>query len=197
MLPSLETITWPVRTDRLWLRPARPDDGADLWRYRRLESVAEWISALPADERTFRESFVDSPRFASMILVSRSADHTAIIGDLMLRVENAWGQSEVADHAAGTQAEIGWAFDPEHHGKGYATEAVAALLRIAFEGLGLRRVTAECFAANDASRRLMERVGMRREAHHVADSLHRSGRWMDGLVYALLADEWRAAGAAR
>jgi RimJ/RimL family protein N-acetyltransferase len=38
----------------------------------------------------------------------------------------------------------------------------------------------------------MERVGMRREAHNLRDSLHRSGDWLDGMGYALLADEWRA-----
>ncbi len=52
-------------------------------------------------------------------------------------------------------------------------------------------MTANCFAANDASWRLMERVGMRRELHTVRESLHRSGQWPDGMGYALLADEWR------
>ncbi len=65
------------------------------------------------------------------------------------------------------------------------------MLRICFEGLGLRRVTADCFAENEASWRLMERVGMRREAHNVRDSLQRSGQWLDGYGYALLAEEWR------
>jgi RimJ/RimL family protein N-acetyltransferase len=53
-------------------------------------------------------------------------------------------------------------------------------------------VTALCFADNDASWRLMERIGMRREQHTVAESLHRDGAWLDGYGYALLADEWRA-----
>ena len=65
------------------------------------------------------------------------------------------------------------------------------LVRLCFEGLGLRRVTANCFADHEASWRLMERVGMRRELHTVQDSLHRSGEWLDGMGYALLAEEWR------
>jgi RimJ/RimL family protein N-acetyltransferase len=80
--------------------------------------------------------------------------------------------------------------DPAHGGHGYATEAVAELIRICFEDLGLRRVTALCFADNTASWRLMERLGMRRETHAVRDSLHRSGGWLDGFGYALLADEY-------
>ena len=67
------------------------------------------------------------------------------------------------------------------------------LLRICFEDLGLRRVFAQCFADNVPSWRLMERVGMRREEHAVRESLHRSGEWLDGLRYALLAEEWRDA----
>ncbi|HEX8767440.1 MAG TPA: GNAT family protein, partial [Jatrophihabitans sp.] len=63
-----------------------------------------------------------------------------------------------------------------------------------FTDLGLRRVTANCFADNEASWRLMERVGMRRELYTVRESLHRSGEWLDGIGYALLADEWRGSG---
>ena len=94
----------------------------------------------------------------------------------MLRVEDAWAQTEVADLARGAQAELGWVLDPAHTGHGYATEAVRGLLAHCFETLGVRRVVANCFLANDTSSRLMERVGMRREGHAVAESLHRSGR---------------------
>jgi RimJ/RimL family protein N-acetyltransferase len=52
-------------------------------------------------------------------------------------------------------------------------------------------VTANSFADNLASWRLMERLGMRREVYTVRESLHRSGEWLDGVGYALLADEWR------
>lgn len=57
--------------------------------------------------------------------------------------------------------------------------------------LKLRRLTANCFADNVASWRLMERVGMRRELHEVRGSLHRTEGWIDSLGYALLAEESR------
>jgi RimJ/RimL family protein N-acetyltransferase len=66
-------------------------------------------------------------------------------------------------------------------------------LRVCFEDLGVHRVVAGCFVDNEASWRLMERIGMRRESHTVRDGLHRSGQWLDGYTYALLADEWAAA----
>jgi RimJ/RimL family protein N-acetyltransferase len=114
-----------------------------------------------------------------------------VIGDLVLQVDDAWAQAEVVDQARGVQAELGWVLHPDHVGHGYATEAVRELIRLCFEDLGLRRLTANCFAANDASWRLMERVGMRRELYTVRESLHRCGEWLDGMGYALLADEWR------
>jgi RimJ/RimL family protein N-acetyltransferase len=108
----------------------------------------------------------------------------------MLRVEDAWAQAEVADQARGVQAELGWVLHPDHAGNGYATEAVRGLIRLCFEDLGLRRVTANCFADNVASWRIMERLGMRRETYTVRESLHRTGDWLDGMGYALLAEEW-------
>ena len=115
-----------------------------------------------------------------------------IVGDLYVGITDAWSQSDVAEQAQGVQAEIGWALDPAYAGQGLATEAAAELLRICFEDLGLRRVKALCFADNEPSWRLMERLGMRREEYAVQDSLHRTKGWLDGMTYAVLADEWRA-----
>lgn len=187
-MTPLDRITWPVRTPRLVLRPATADDLDATWRYRRLEVVHRWLTSAPATLEAFREALGTPESLAKTLVVESDG---VLIGDLMLAVEDAWAQTEVADRAVGVQAELGWAFDPAHTGRGYATEAVAALVRVCFEDLGLRRVTAGCFAANEPSWRLMERLGMRRESHNVRESLHRSGEWLDGYLYALLADEWR------
>jgi len=71
-----------------------------------------------------------------------------------------WAQTEVKEAARGVQAEIRWVLDPSYGGRGLATEAVASMLRICFEKLGVRRVVANCFADNTRSWRLMERLGM-------------------------------------
>lgn len=180
--------TWPLQTQRLSIRPARADDLAATWRFRHIPSVGEWISRAPTSFEAYAAAFLDPDRLGVVYVVECEG---AIVGDLMLRIGDAWGQAEVAEQAQGTQAELGWAFDPAVGGGGLATEAVDALIGRCFDDLGLRRVTAACFAANTASWRLMERVGMRREAHHVANSLHRSGAWLDGYSYALLAEEQR------
>jgi RimJ/RimL family protein N-acetyltransferase len=188
-VPSLvDDVQWPVRTSRLVLRPAEVADAEATWRIRRLDAVGRWLSRAPTSLDEHRSTFEDPGSLAKTLVVELDGD---VVGDLMVAVEDAWAQVEVADRARGVQAELGWVLDPGVGGRGLATEAVTEVLRICFEDLGLRRVTAACFADNEASWRLMERVGMRRETHTVQDSLHRNGEWLDGLGYALLADEWR------
>jgi RimJ/RimL family protein N-acetyltransferase len=191
VVTALDTISWPVRTERLTLRPAALDDLEATWRFRRLDAVSRWITRAPATLADYRPQFEDPDSLARTLVIEQAGE---VIGDLMVRVEDAWAQAEVADRARGVQAELGWVLHPDHAGRGYATEAVRALIRLCFEDLGLRRVTANCFADNAESWRLMERVGMRRELHTTRESLHRSGEWLDGLGYALLADERPRAG---
>jgi RimJ/RimL family protein N-acetyltransferase len=176
-----------LRTERLVLRPAGAEDSDATWTYRRLPSVNEWLTGCPEDRDGYRALFTDPERLATTVIVELVDG--PLIGDFMLRREDAWVQDEVAEQARGAQAELGWVLDPTHTGHGYATEAVLAMLRYSFDELGVRRVVANCFYDNDASWRLMERVGMRREAYSVRESLHRSGRSLDTVTYAVLRDE--------
>lgn len=189
MSRSPADLVWPVHTKRLSIRPATEDDLDATWRYRRMPEVNRFLTTAPTDREQYAGHFLDAERLAKTLVVEREGE---VIGDLMLAFEDPWAQTEVADQVAGTQAELGWALAPEHVGQGYAVEAVRELMRICFEDLGLRRVVANCFADNTGSWRLMERLGMRREVHTISESLHRSGEWMDGLGYAMLADEWFA-----
>ncbi|HYU86459.1 MAG TPA: GNAT family protein [Kribbellaceae bacterium] len=183
-LPALER---PLRTERLTLRPATAADADATFAYRRLEAVGRWLTEVPTELETYRATFAEPARLATTIVLELDGQ---LIGDFMLRVEDARSQAEVADQARNTQAELGWVLHLAHTGRGYATEAVRALLTYCFDELKVRRVVANCFLDNDAAWRLMERVGMRREVHAVAESLHRSGEWLDTVAYAILASEW-------
>lgn len=185
----LDRIAWPVRTERLLLRRMAPADAAAMWAYRRRDEVTRWVTSRPVDEAAW---IAGSGAMLRDQLVLELEGR--VVGDVMVRVEDAWAQREVAHLAAGTQAELGWTLDPAVGGRGLATEAVREALRIAFEGLGVRRVVANAFADNAPSLRLAERVGMRRESYAVADSLHRDLGWIDGVGYVLLAEEWAARG---
>ncbi|UPL10876.1 GNAT family N-acetyltransferase [Microbacterium sufflavum] len=189
-----EGVPWPVRTPRLQLRPCTLDDLDAMWEWRRLPEVNRWLGLAPDTIEAFRERHLEPARLASLYLIERLPEHEGDaptpIGDLMIRIEDAWAQLEVAERAKGVEAELGWVLDPASTGRGYATEAVRAAIEVCFGPLGLRRVHAGCFADNEPSWRLMERLGMRREEHSRKTALHRSGEWLDGMNYGLLAEEW-------
>lgn len=88
------------------------------------------------------------------------------------------------------QAEMGYTLAPAHQGRGYATEAAAALLGYLFATRGKHRVIAYCDPRNAASERVLRRLGMRREGHMI-ESTWANGEWTDDLLYALLDREWR------
>jgi len=188
---TLADLTWPRPTPRLTLRPLRAEDAEAAWRFLRLPETVRWVGSPLQDEAEFLAGYGDPDRLDRMLAVEHDG---GVIGELTVGVQDGWAQRDVADHAAGVEAWLGWVLDPAHGGRGLATEAVRALLDLCLDdetGLGLRRVTASCFVANEPSWRLMERVGMRREQVGKADSLHRDHGWLDGCTYALLASEWR------
>jgi RimJ/RimL family protein N-acetyltransferase len=87
------------------------------------------------------------------------------------------------------QGEIGFVVHPDHQGHGYATEASRPLLEIAFGQIGLHRVVGRTEARNAASARVLEKLGMRREAHFVENEFVK-GEWQSELVYAILDRDW-------
>ena len=90
------------------------------------------------------------------------------------------------------QAEIGYTLARDAQGQGFATEAVAALLTWAFRTFDLHRVIAVVDVENTASVALLERLGLRREAHF-RQNIWFKGAWGDEYVYAILRDEWPSA----
>lgn len=190
MPQDLSAVAWPVRTGRLTIRPCVAGDADAMFAYRSLPEVAEWLPVLPTDPEAYAERFRDPDRMAVTLIAEVDGE---VAGDLFLSVSDGWAQAEVKEQATACQAEIGWALAPRYAGRGLATEGARELLRICFEDLGLHRVVAISFADNTASWRIMEKLGMRREQETRGDALHRSGRWLDGVGYAILADEWRTA----
>ena len=186
-LTDFTHLDWPLRADRLVLRPGLPEDAAAVWPWFRRPEVQEWtttLSTTPEDHQQWWDSTLDSCLVGLL--------DGEILASGKLERQDAWSQADMKDQAAGQQAEIGWVLAPSIHGRGFGTEFAAALLDLAFCGLGVRRVEASCFAENLASRRVMEKIGLRLEGTFREESLHRSGRWLDGMSYALLASEYRA-----
>ena len=172
---------WPLHTERLVLRPVEPRDAdafVDAW------ASEEWSSLLlsrPMNraevvEMVRRRTAAADGEFVSLVL---EHDGT-VVGDSLLHLQGT-GLSE---------GEIGWTLLPQHAGRGFATEAARAVIRLGFEHYGLRRIVANLDARNDRSAALCERLGMRRESHKRGDFWSK-GVWTDSYEYALLAEEWR------
>ena len=104
-----------------------------------------------------------------------------LIGDVLLALRS-------VEHET---LEVGYIFSPRHGGRGYATETVRALLDLAFGELGARRVIARVDERNTASRALLDRLGIRREAHLVENEWFK-GELTSEVDYAVLAREWPA-----
>jgi RimJ/RimL family protein N-acetyltransferase len=179
----------PIETERLRLRKYEDRDVADIlefsshadyWLARNcdwevsVEGVKEyWEAQRESDPGT-------DPKWFSLLVELKAEGK--VIGDVGI------GVIRTADQRQGT---IGWVLGRKYQGQGFATEAARALLGFAFEEMGLHRISATTGADNVRSWQLMERLGMRREAHFRESDVV-DGEWRDEFVYALLADEWRA-----
>ena len=176
-----------VRTDRLELRPVRDEDIDRILEYRNSPDVTYWLLRTVVDPAAFRKAWrraAEDPDDHSVAVLRDGA----VIGTVSLELVDGMGQPGMPPR---TEAQLGYIFDPAHAGHGYATEAVTAMVAHAFDRLGVRRLTAGCFADNRASVRILEKVGMRREQHGIGDSWHAELGWVDGYTYGLLAEEWR------
>ena len=178
----------PLRTPRLVLRRFREDDAAVLAAYRSDPDVARYQSW-------------DTPY---AVETARAFVHE--MSEVTPGLPGEWFQVAVSLTAAGPPVgdvafsprehdprivEIGYTVAPPFQRRGYATEAVTALLGHLFGVRGAHRVTASCDQRNAASRRLLERLGMRLEGHLV-ESYWDGGTWADDLLFAVLDREWTA-----
>jgi len=183
---------YPVRTERLLLRPYAPADVDALYTYQRLPEVHRYLYTEPRSRSEVQSLVTERAGMGALTeagqaltLVADLARTGELVGDCMLM----WHSQE---HQ---QGEVGYVFNPAYHGRGLATEAVGVLLRLGFEGLGLHRIAGRLDARNIASARVLERAGLRREAHLVENEFVK-GEWTDEVIYAMLRSEWSARQAA-
>jgi RimJ/RimL family protein N-acetyltransferase len=175
-----------IHTERLILRPFRPEDIDRLADWQSRPEVARYLYWEPRSHaeaeaqlaKRMTETRLEGDDDCVALGVERR-DDGLLLGDASI-----WLRS--ADHR---QVEIGYVFHPDAGGKGYATETARALADLAFTDLRAHRVYARTDARNIASAALLRRLGMRQEAHFREAEIFK-GAWGDELVFAILADEW-------
>lgn len=174
------------RTDRLLIRRFRIVDASSLAAYRSDPTVARHQSWDTPYTTAQAQAFIDS-------FATTNPDTPGEWFQFAL-VEAATGV-HIGDVAAGVDthdprlATIGVTLAASAQGRGYASEAVAWLLDYLFSERNKHRVTADCDVRNHKVAALLERLEMRREAHHLQSAWWKD-EWVDEYVYAVLAHEW-------
>lgn len=174
-----------LRTERLVLREFTADDWRSVFAYHTDPRYLRFYDREEVGERdtqAFVYRFIvwqgEQPRSRVQLAITL-AETGEVIGNAGVR----------RDAPGAPLADTGFELSPAHWGRGYATEAARALVGWAFDEWGLERVHAHCVAANTASARVLEKVGMRREAL-LRDHQFFKGRFWDVLIYGILRDEW-------
>lgn len=179
---KLPTLT----SSRLQLRWLDEHDVADLFAIFSDPQVMRYWSSAPWTDEAAGAELVESVRshFAAGSLYQWGIAHRsddAIIGTCTLANVDAQNR----------RAEIGFILRHDHWGQGYMFEALCTLLRFAFGQLALHRMEADVDPRNEASIRLLERLGFQREGYL-------RERWIvgeeinDTIFYGLLQREWQA-----
>ena len=174
-----------LESERLILRAFKPEDEGDLHEYLSREEVVRFE---PYGVHNEAESKAEAlrrstdPAFWAVCL----KDSGKLIGNLYFQQQQ--------PQEFGTW-ELGYVFNNEFQGCGYAAEACRRLLEYGFTVLQIRRVTAHCSSDNSPSWRLLERLGLRREGHLLQNVYFKSDEqglpiWYDSYAYALLESEW-------
>lgn len=173
-----------LKTDRLYLRPVTIEDKESLFEYRsdsETNKYQGWIPRKIEDVEVFigkisNEINVPETWFQFVIIEQKS---NSLIGDLGVHfIDN-----------ENKQVEVGCTLNKNYQGKGYATESLRKIIDYLINTLKKHRVLTSIDPLNINSIKLVERLGFRKEAHFI-ESLFIDGKWVDDLVFALLAREW-------
>jgi len=176
----------PIETARLTLRRYREQDADSILDLYGNPEVVRYLYTEPLQYDGVRESL---DRKLGPLRLEAEGDLLELAAELRSTGQFVGAMTFFYRSTVHARGEIGYTIAPSCAGNGFATEGAVALLRIGFEVLGLHRIEGQCDARNLASARVMERTGMRREAHFLENEFVK-GEWTDAFVFAMLADEW-------
>ena len=174
-------------TPRLLIRPVQPQDAVAIYDYRGDVENSKFLSRTMASLDETKEfiakcepEFNQHGSWYQTVLVSK--DNNKVIGDVGLHF--------TAQDVSNSTVEIGYTLNQKYWGKGFAYEALQALISKLFREQQKHRICASVDPRNVASIGLLEKLGFRKEAHFVK-SLFFRGEWVDDVVYGLLNDDWQ------
>jgi RimJ/RimL family protein N-acetyltransferase len=172
-------------TARLRVRPYAAEDLAEHLDLHSREDVVRYLPWDVRDEEACAAAIERSQKLVwadngdSVNLGAFDKESGRLVGEFIIMLRS-------VEHGGG---EVGYVVHPDFHGRGLAAEGASAMLQLAFDELRMHRMIARLDTRNVASVRVLERLGMRREAHLRQNEWFK-GEWSDEYDYALLADEW-------
>ena len=174
-----------IESQQLLIRRFKASDWQDLHEYMSKASVVEYEPYEAFDEET-------SKKVAKL----RSEDH-AFYAVILKESQTLIGHIyfTLCEPSHKKTYVIGYVFNPNYGGKGYATEACKKIIEYGFEELDAHRIMARCNPENRKSWRLLERLHMRREGHFIKCNYfnvdeNKEPIWHDAYEYAILSEEW-------
>jgi [ribosomal protein S5]-alanine N-acetyltransferase len=182
-----------LRTPRLVLREFTAEDWAVTHAYQQDPRYLRYYDRDTVTERQAKAmvyTFIvwqgEKPRARAQLAITL-AGTGELVGNVGLRREE----------PGAPMADLGYELSPTHWGRGFATEAARAMVDLGFGTWdGLHRIHAHCIADNEASARVLQRVGMREEAR-LRDHQWFKDRFWDVALFGMMADEWTPASSYR
>ncbi len=183
----MSSTVLPVQTDRLVLRTFERSD---------LDSVAAY-HVLPTVQRYVFSRTRDASEVAAALNIMRGHVNLQRPGDTLTLAMVRKGDKQVLGHvslhwsdATAGQGEIRFVINPAFSGQGFVSEAISALLDLAFDHYRIHRIFTRCDGRNHHSIKLLQQMGMRLEAHYREHALFQ-GEWDEELHFAILDREWQ------
>ncbi|MBR7794485.1 MAG: GNAT family N-acetyltransferase [Bacillota bacterium] len=173
MFPTLET-------DRLVLRELTNEDAEGIFACFSNDDLTRFYGQETLKSIEEAEKFVDffSKNYSEKRGIRWGIERKGTNGIIGTIGFNAWSPKH-------KRAEIGYEIHPEQWRKGYISEAVSKVLSYGFDLMGLNRIGAVVFIENDASNKLLEKVGFQKEGV-LRDYMYQGGKAYDTYVYSLL-----------
>ncbi|MBQ6382832.1 MAG: GNAT family N-acetyltransferase [Clostridia bacterium] len=179
-LPVLETPS-------LILRPMVMKDAEDIYVYSSDPEVARYVLWEP--HRSVRDTRMYI-RYIRSLYHNGLPSSWAVVLRETGRVIGSVGFMWVSEE--NSSAEVGYSLSRQYWNRGYATEALSAVLRSAFSVLPLNRIEAQRDLRNPASGRVMEKCGMHQEGT-LRSRIYNKGEFIDVVLCAILRSDWENA----
>ena len=174
-----------LETERLVLRAMRVSDAEDMYDYAKNERVTEYLLWSPHNSFFYTKDYLQY--IQSRYAVGDFYDW-ALIEKESGKMIGTCGFTTI--DTSNNSGEIGYVLNPDHHGKGYATEAAGRVIEFGFETLGLHRIEARFMEGNEASRHVMEKLGMTFEGFK-RDGIFTKGKYRTIGICALLHSDFQ------